>query len=154
MEKNIVACWRPEFKSLYKGVDAQKCASEIESIGDDVTPQEIVDKARNDRTELHKAFEWRDDVAAEKYRVYQARQLCINLIIRREEVTADTPPTRFFYKASGNRGYQKSEYIYRNDDEHAALLARANNELLAWKRRYAGIEELSEIFDTIEKLVG
>lgn len=153
-EQNIVATWRPEMAQFYKGIDAQQCAKEIESIGDSATPKQIVDKARSEDTELHKAFEWRDDVAAENWRCQQARTLCSNLIIYRPERKPEEPPTRYFYKASNGVGYQKAEYIYLNDDEHAALVARAQQELKAWKRRYSGIEELREIFDAIDEIIG
>ena len=63
------AKWLDEFKSLYKGADAQLVADEIMSIGDAATPQQIVEKARDEATELHKCFTWDDRIAAEKYRL-------------------------------------------------------------------------------------
>lgn len=150
---NVVARWRPSMAAMYVGIDPQRCADEIDSIGESATPAQIVDKARDERTELHKAFEWRDDVAAESWRRSQARKLCSNLIIYRQEASPETPHTRYFYKASQERGYQKSEYIYRNDSEHSALIARAKAELSAWKNRYAGIQEFAEIFDAIEEFI-
>ena len=49
--------------------DAQKCADEIMEICDELesaTPQQILDKARDSNTELHKCFTWDDTEAAEK----------------------------------------------------------------------------------------
>lgn len=60
--------WR--VKGIYKA-DAQKVADEIGN--DKITPQEMIEKARNEKSELHKCFEWNDTVAAEKYRLQQAR---------------------------------------------------------------------------------
>ena len=67
--------WR--IKGIYKA-DAQKVADEI---GDKkVTPQEILEKARDETSELHKCFEWDDSVAAERYRLQQAGNLSENTI--------------------------------------------------------------------------
>lgn len=63
--------WR--FDGRYDA-DPTKCKQEIESIGDDVKPRQIVDYAKNPETELHKCFTWDNDVAAEKWRLYEARQ--------------------------------------------------------------------------------
>ena len=43
----ITAKWERGFESFYKGIDANEVAQEIISIGDDATPQQIVDKARD-----------------------------------------------------------------------------------------------------------
>lgn len=40
-----------------------------------VTPEEIVEVARNPKHPLHDAFEWDDSIAAEKWRLDQARVL-------------------------------------------------------------------------------
>lgn len=39
------------------------------------TPQQILEKARDESTELHKCFTWDDSIAAEKYRIQEARQI-------------------------------------------------------------------------------
>ena len=44
-------------QSLYKGVDPQKVAEEIMGIGESATPRQIVDRARDEKSELHKCFE-------------------------------------------------------------------------------------------------
>ena len=41
----IIATWKRGFEGLHKGTDAQKVAEEIISIGDDATPQQIVERA-------------------------------------------------------------------------------------------------------------
>ena len=68
----IVAKWK-EGIGFYKGISAQKVAEEIASIGESATPQQIVDRARDENSELHKCFEWDDSIAAENWRKQQAR---------------------------------------------------------------------------------
>lgn len=60
----ITAIWRPDMAGLFKGVDPMKVANEIMEIGESVTPRQIVDRARDENSELHKCFEWDDAKAA------------------------------------------------------------------------------------------
>ena len=66
-----------KIKGIFKA-EAQKVADEIGE--NKVTPQEVLEKARDENSELHKCFEWNDSVAAEKYRLQQARAIIINLV--------------------------------------------------------------------------
>lgn len=120
MDITVTAQWKPGFEGLHKA-DAQKVAEEIASIGISATPAQIVDAARYSGTELHKCFEWRDDVASEKYRLQQARQVVCHLVIR-ETVVEDKPPIRFFHKPDNASGYQPTQKIVRNQDAYFNLI--------------------------------
>lgn len=74
----IITSWK--VKGIFKA-DAQKVSDEIAEIGETVEPSEIVEKAKDESTELHKCFEWNNDIAAEKYRLHQARNLIGNLVV-------------------------------------------------------------------------
>ena len=50
----IITSWK--IKGIFKA-DAQKVSEEIAEIGETVEPSEIVEKARDESTELHKCFE-------------------------------------------------------------------------------------------------
>ena len=96
--------WKPGFAGLHNA-DAQLVAREIIAIGESVTPEQIVNKARNADTELHKCFDWDDTTAAEKYRLHQARQVVCHLVIK-ETIQKDKPPIRFFFAPENGSGYQ------------------------------------------------
>ena len=149
------AKWQEEFKSLYKGADAQKVAEEIMAIGDAATPQQIVEKARDEGAELHKCFEWRDDVAAEKYRLHQARQITHHLVIQEpepQEGEEERQPVRFFHQMVNGTGYRPTEIIYRDENAYATLLETALAELKAFQRKYGRLKELSGVFGEIDKV--
>lgn len=148
---SVTAAWKPGFESLHKA-DAQLVAEEISSIGESATPSEIVDKARDNGTELHKCFEWDDAIAAEKHRLHQARQLVCHLVIR-ETVHEDKPPIRFFFKPDSGAGYQPTQIIVRNQDRYQALLADAMRDLEALRVKYRSLAELERVFDEIDSLV-
>ena len=141
--------WRKEVEGLYKGVDPQKVADEIIEIGEDVTPEQLVERAKDESTELHKCFTWDDEEAAMKYRIIEARNV-MRYLVREQAPDDDRPPVRTFYKTDNGSGYKHLERtIMRNVDEYQSLLARAMRELQAFKAKYSMLEELQEIFDLI-----
>lgn len=148
----IVAKWSAGARY---SADAQKCAEEIMEICDDIgsaSPNEILDKARDGSTELHKCFTWNDTEAAEKYRLHEARMLVCKLVIKEKEVPTDRPEVRVFYKSDTESGYKPTELIVQNEDEYKVLLKRAKMELESFKRKYAMLRELQELFELIENL--
>lgn len=137
--------WKIE--GLYKA-DAQKV---YEEIGDaEVTPQEVLEKARDNEKELHKCFEWNDGVAAEKYRLTQARDIIRSLVIVTEK--ANEQPVRVFSITSEQRVYQPTRQFLVQQDEYQALLKRAISELEAFKRKYHTLSELETVFEQIDCL--
>ena len=134
------------------GADAQKVYEEIMELCDDLesaSPKDILEKARGEETELHKCFTWNDSVAAERWRVHEARLIVRQLVIKEEEVPKDRPEVRLFYKTDSESGYKPTELIVTKQDEYKELLKRAYAELQAFKRKYSMLKELQEIFDLI-----
>lgn len=133
---------------LFKA-DPQKVADEIIALGDEVTPEQIVDAARDSNTELHKCFDWNDATAAEKWRKQQARQIMCYLVIKEDAEEEKEPPIHVFYK-NDNGGYKQAAKIFRNEDEYQKLLQLAYAELHAFKVKYARLKELAEILALID----
>lgn len=145
----IIATWKHGFESLYKA-DAQKVAEEIMSIGECATPKQIVEAARNTKSELHKCFEWDDTIAAERWRCEQARDVVQKLVIKEEQIPQDRPQIRYFFKPKDEVGYKPTEIIVKQKDSYEALLAHAYSELRAFKMKYNCLEELREILDLVD----
>lgn len=143
-----VAEWKID---IFKA-DAQKVASEIEELAE-VTPEAVLEKAKsNPNSELYKCFEWNDTVAAEKYRLEQARKVIITLVYKEPEVEEKEAPApiRLYYNTDKNKVYKPISVIMRNEDEYAKLLNRAKEELRAFKVKYKMLSELSNIFELID----
>lgn len=145
--KIITASWSSVGRGLYHA-DAQKVAEEILSIGEEATPQQIVDKASDTSTELHKCFTWNDKEAAVKWRLHQARNVVCCLVISRTEDQADKPEVRYFHKNDGG-GYKPAERVFRQADEYEKLLQCAYSELAAFKRKYANLQELDWLLEQL-----
>lgn len=142
----IKAIWKTGY--VGKG-DAQLCAKEIMSIGEDVSAEQIVEFARNPESELHKSFTWDDDVAAEKWRVHEARQVLCNLVIKKvNKENKKSEQIRLFHKIDGGH-YKPISLIIRNEGEYQSLLRQCNEALQALKRKYSSLSEYQEIWDLI-----
>lgn len=139
------AQWK--FKNLFQG-DAQKVADEIGNRK--VTPQEVLEIARNENTELHKCFEWNNDVAAEKYRLIQAQRVIVNLVFVKTD--NEQEDVRCFQITTERNTYQPAQQFLVQHDEYQALLKRAKAELEAFRRRYARLTELEEVLKAIDSL--
>ena len=146
----ITAKWKQGFEGFYKDVDPNKVANEIMDIGESATPAEILERATDESTELHKCFEWDDSIAAGKYRLQQARRVVQFLVIKEEQVPENRPEIRFFHVTKTNGGYKQTSIIVRKDDEYKALLEKAMSELRAFKAKYSCLSELQEIFELID----
>ena len=130
-------------------IDPEKAYQEIDSL-EEKTPESVLEKARDENTELHKHFEWRDDVAAEKYRLQQARHLIVCMVEIQNESSDDV--RRVFEISSTPNVYQPRTYFTINKEAYAILLSRAKQELYALKKRYENIAELEDVFMAIDNL--
>ena len=121
-----------------------------ENIGE-AKPQQIVDRARDESTELHKCFTWDNNEAADKWRLHEAVKLTSELVFRRETREDGTVPTpvRIFNKTDGSGGYKIPERTFKVQEEYEALLKRALAELHAFKVKYAALKELDYILELI-----
>ena len=132
----------------FGNADAQKV---YEEIGDmDTSAEEIVEKAKDPNTELHKCFEWDDSVAAHKYRLQQARNIMCNLVFVSDD--KDYEPVRVFHITTEREVYKPTKMIIQKPDEYNALLSRAKAELQEFRKRYKIIQELETLFAMIDEL--
>lgn len=136
----------------FKG-NAQKCYDEIQTLGDSYTPDQVVDLARNPRTELHKCFDWDNDVAAEKWRKQQARLICISLTVTVEKQPGIVQTYRLIQHDREEGVYKPVALTVRQPDEYDRLLKQAKDELASFRKRYQSIKELSEVIEEIERVL-
>ena len=146
----IFAAWKSGCRI---SADAQKVADEILAIGSSATTAQILDKARDAQTELHKCFDWNDAEAAEKWRLQQARHIVCNLVIKEKNDTP-RPEVRVFFKTDADSGYKPTVLIMQDKDEYQKLLARALAELNSFRAKYKSLTELDGVFDAIDQLAG
>jgi hypothetical protein len=118
-----------------------------------LTPAVVLEEARSVEHPLHDRFEWDDDVAAEKWRKRQARELIRSVRIVYKEAT-DTDPgksIRAFHAVRGTDDesvYEPAEVIAEDPLLRAMLLRDAEREWKQLLRRYKDIAEFVDMVRT------
>lgn len=148
--------WKND-KCCYK-VTADEAAGAFEEIRQNsgkLTPELVVDYARPKESVLHNDFEWRDEVAAEKYRQGQARQMIGAIRITSEDtqepvrayvnvtvVAPDEPPIR---------SYMPMKEVLEHPDLHSQMMADAFRDAQSFKQKYNTLERLKPVMDAMDK---
>lgn len=138
-------------KGFFKA-DAETVYKEITALGDSFSPEQIVEAAREESTELHKCFTWDDTVAAESWRRHQARMLVAQLVVKTETADKEPVAVRVIASTATRNEYKPVVKLIEAEQGYADLLARAINELKAFQQKYKAITELREIFAAIDEL--
>lgn len=142
---------RWKIDGFYKA-DAEKVALEIESIGDNFSLSDVVDRAKDENSEMHDCFEWNDTIAGQKYRESQAANIIRLLVIEKDDGERKEKTNIRFFVSTGNRDnkYTQTKRIVVIQDEYEKLLERALAELRAFKAKYSSLSELEEILALID----
>ena len=136
---------------VFKGrekADPDKIGNELDTIASAnkgrLQPADVVTSARRRTSPLHPYFEWSDKVAAEHYRLDQARTLIRSVRIVAVE---DEPPRHAFHSITDREGtaYRTVGEILRNADLQRLLERQAQRELLAFERRFRELSDVCEL---------
>jgi len=136
--------------------DAQKVGEEIEALRVDrgsVSPESVVERARDKESILHGYFEWDDGEAAAEYRRVQASHLLRSIIAVRVEGMEIKAPTRAFVSVRAvaeesedqdDPGtYTSIAEAVRVVDYRAQLMAGALRDLDAYRIKYQLLSDLT-----------
>ena len=115
-----------------------------------LTPKALLDASRDPSSPTHCVFEWDDTVAAEKYRIEQARLLISRIRViqttdmeerqaQKERAFVSTPGGTSVY-ASLNNALQKDEW--KN-----YLLEQARRDMELFAAKYRRLEQLASVID-------
>ena len=151
---------------------AQVYGEELERLqgayGGQLTSTQIVSEASADESPLHDFFEWDDDAAAEKYRMWQARHLMGSVKVLVEITQNEQSEVRAFVNVTipsdvveqqqegdgkedkGQRVYVPIERALSEEKLKAQVIEKALEELIGWQARYSQYKELATIFEAID----
>lgn len=133
------------FDGLYK-VDAQtvgEICETLENSNEGLTPESLVEYARDELSPIHDLFEWNDYIAAEKYRIVQAQNIIKNI---RCEVQGDNAPiiTRAFICIPGGQSrYVTLETTMNNKTYLQHMIDESKKEALNYMAKYHHIIEFA-----------
>lgn len=125
----------------------QRCKGEL-------TPQDVVDDARNNNSPLHSFFEWNNTKAAEAYRLQQARGL-IRAVVA-VYTSPDKPARRMkayvHIPEPGAPHYRSVDHAMSQERTRDLVLRQAWREFQAWRRRYSELDEFAKLFETADHI--
>lgn len=116
--------------------------------GNELTPKNVVDAARSKDSVLHKAFEWDDKVAGDKYRLMQAR-----VLINSVKVVIEGKKKQAFFNARitvNDKPIQKYFPVERVKDDKGirlAILQELVREIRHLQDKYKSVVELDGLID-------
>lgn len=112
-----------------------------EQAGGELTPSAVVESAKNKRSPLHQFFQWDDAIAAEAYRLDQARALIRSIIVAEE----DGDVHAYLSVNSGDGvSYRTVQAVRSSRDLQARVLVQAEKDLESFERRYRELTEVCE----------
>jgi hypothetical protein len=139
-------------------IPADVAGSELQRIYEErraLTAEAIVEAAQPLDAPLHPVFEWDDSVAAEQYRLVQARQLVRSVVlVSQPERNEHGPTVRAFVSLHRPEPERPQARIYKPilealavPDEREALLLGFQRELAALRQRYSALLEIDGVIN-------
>lgn len=138
----------------FAAADAQKVGEELETIKD-ITNKEVLQYAKdNINSELHKCFEWDDNIASEKYRLIQATQIISSISFVIEEQPIKKQKVYYSVKTDKEniRSFKNIKNILQNDNEYMALCEKAKKELEKCKDNYNDLIQKKDLKEIVFKI--
>jgi len=141
------------------GIDANAVGEYLEKASKKhgkITAAQVVTDAKKRRHPLHNYFVWDDAKAASYYREVQAGRV-IRAVVMVADEDAGASPRAFVNvveeeEGAPERGYLPVAVALSKKETREYVLETARSELGAWRRRYAGLMELSRIFRVIDEI--
>lgn len=132
--------------------ELQRIASEH---GGQLRPADVVEAAKPIDSPLHSKFEWDDNEAAQRYRLWQARQL-IAVTVEYIGSGKEAVLSRVFVSLSSDRrgdgGYRSITAVMGDQRRRSELLNDAMKEMESFQSKYAELQELASVFAAMRKV--
>ena len=124
---------------------------ELENSEDGLSPKTLVEASRDVNAPLHNEFEWRDDVAAEKYRLTQAQSIIQNLrIVTLQADGSEAQDRAFVVVPGGESKYVALQSALSREDWKDHLLEEARRDCKRFLGKYRRLKALAGINDAME----
>ena len=157
-----MATYRATRGAGFSNADAQQIGEAVERIGDQVTPDDVVDAARDTASPLHHLFEWDDTLAAVRWRRQEARNVLNHLAVVVTMPDGMQEPIKAFHSIAFEteddgtaRRYVHVSVVKARPDIADDVIDRARDELESWQRRYRGYRDFfGSVFSAIDDAIG
>ncbi len=125
--------------------NAQTIGTELEKITvaakGRLTPKAVVKAAEAPRNPLHRHFQWDDRLAAEGFRIEQARCLIRSVSVVLDD-TEQPSPGWLSVSDKGGVSYRSASEVMSSVALQEAVLAAAERDLASFEKRYHDLDEI------------
>ena len=155
---NEKAIWRKGAR--FTKIDPDLAHAEMESIRIEkgqLTADLLLEKARDGSNVLHSAFEWRDGIAAEQYRLGQARQMIKSIEIVYEDLPVEETTVKYWHivkeEEEPTKSYVPKDQALADPEMRAKMVLGAFKELRNFRKKYKELDELAQFHALIDSLI-
>lgn len=135
-----------------KNADAQKIGEALAAVPGQ-KPRAVVEAARDPASVLHEHFDWDDGVAAEKWRMDQAREI-VRCVRVHDERAGDEPVRAFHSIVTGDGvAYHSLQEVRTSPDLRDRLLEAAERDLIAFQTRYRVLKDVCAAVEPAKEMV-
>lgn len=146
---------------MHRGVSAETAFATINSLPEK-TPAAVLEAARPENSPIHNAFTWEDSIAANKYRMVEARRMLNSFqVVYKTDTPTDkvsgfvriTHQREHIGSPPGSARYEATHIALQNPEVHDRVLQEAYAALLSWKRKYEGLKVLSKHLSKVDSIL-
>lgn len=148
---------------VYKWKSGAKIAGNAQAAGEQfemlsrsetgLTPAAVVDANRPEDAPLHKAFDWDDESAAEKYRLYQARNIINCILTVAEKENGEQTDTRAYVRLTEAESYEPLATVLQVTEKRESLLNQAKTDMRIFTNKYKSLKEVSRVIDAMMEAI-
>ena len=152
-EENMIYKWKTGFFKVSPEVAGKEFERLEGTIG--LTAKNVVDASRPKDAPLHKAFEWNNKIAAEKYRQQQAAVMIANLVVT-VPAGDEERETRAFVTltARSEEGqFENIKTVLTVSEKRDLLLEQARKDAKIFADKYATLSELAGVINQINEFL-
>lgn len=156
--------YRAAAGATFSQKDAPVIGRELEKLGTSITPIAVVTAAKSKSSPLHPLFEWDDLVAADRFRLVQARNIVNHLEVVVVNSAGQKENIKAYFSQSVDTEDENGEtlaerrYLHIDIVKSSPIAAQnavemAKTELLGWKQRYSQYQShFGHVFAAIESV--
>lgn len=153
----MAIAWKSGFATT-KDVDPEAALDALDEILERdglLKPDAVVAAAEPKTSPLHPAFEWRNGVAANRYREWQARALIRSVRVVNDATGKDAPVFVAVVTETADgqaRGYQRTEVAMARPDEWLSALSMFSAKISSARRSLEELEVMAAKTDNRDRL--
>lgn len=120
----------------------------------ELTPEDVVEDAKNANSPLHSFFEWSDSKAAHEHRLHQARGLIRSVVAVYVDDVKPAVRTRAFVHVpeSSAPHYRSADHAMSQEKTRDMVLKQAWRELQGWRQRYRDLQEFADLIAVVDEI--